>query len=48
MQEIYLKESEILGKTEMDKERELIRTIIKTREELKCNNRNFEYAKSGE
>ena len=28
----------------MEKEIELIKTIIKTREELKCNNRNFEYA----
>ena len=28
----------------MEKELELIRTIIKTREELKIANRNFEYA----
>lgn len=26
---------------------ELIKTIIKTREELKANNKNFEYAKDG-
>ena len=31
--------------TEIEKEIELIRTIIKTREELKSNNMNFEYAK---
>ena len=46
MQEEYVKESKILEKTEMDKEIELIRTIIKTREELKRNNQNFEYARS--
>jgi len=45
MQEEYRKEEKIIEKTEMEKEIELIRTIIKTREELKSNNKNFEYAK---
>ena len=40
----YVKEEKIKEKTEMDKERELIRTIIKTREDLKKLNQNFEYA----
>lgn len=44
MQEEYVREKKILEKTEMEREIELIRTIIKTREELKRDNRNFEYA----
>lgn len=40
----YIREQEIIEKTEMEKETELIKTIIKTREELKVANRNFEYA----
>lgn len=42
--EIYVKEEKIIEKTEIEKEKELIRTIIKTREELKMANHNFEYA----
>lgn len=42
--EIYIKEEKIVEKTEIEKEIELIRAIIKTREELKIANRNFEYA----
>ena len=45
MQEEYRREFEIKEKTEIEKEIELIRTIIKTREELKSDNKNFEYAK---
>lgn len=45
MQEEYKKEEKIVEKTELEKEMELIRSIIKTREELKSNNKNFEYAK---
>ena len=45
MQEEYIKEVKIIEKTEIEKEIELIRAIIKTREELKSNNMNFEYAK---
>lgn len=41
----YVREEKIREKTEIEKEIELIKTIIKTREELKANNRNFEYAK---
>lgn len=40
----YVKEQKIVEKTEMEKEIELIKCIIKTREELKMDNRNFEYA----
>ena len=42
--EYYVREEKIVEKTEIEKEVELIRTIIKTREELKAANRNFEYA----
>ncbi len=44
MQEKYVKEEKIVEKTEVDREVELIRTIINTREQLKKDNRNFEYA----
>ena len=44
MQEEYIKEQKIEEKTEIEKEIELIKTIIKTREELKRDNINFEYA----
>lgn len=44
MQEEYIKEQKIEQKTELEKEIELIKNIIKTREELKIDNRNFEYA----
>lgn len=42
--EYYVREEKITEKTEIEKEKELIRTIIKTREDLKAANRNFEYA----
>lgn len=42
--EYYVREQEIIEKTEMEKEKELVRAIIKAREELKAANRNFEYA----
>lgn len=44
MQEEFKREELIEEKTELDREIELIRNIIKTREELKDNNINFEYA----
>ena len=44
MQEEYVKEEKIVEKSELEKEIELIKTIIKTREELKIANKNFEYA----
>ena len=44
MQEEYRREQKITEKTEYEKEIEFIKTIIKTREELKSNNKNFEYA----
>ena len=46
MQEEYQRESFIKNKTELDKEIELIRNRIKTREELKNNNKNFELAEN--
>ncbi|MCI8412198.1 MAG: hypothetical protein HFJ40_07245 [Clostridia bacterium] len=45
MQEEYIREKEISEKSEVEKEIELIKTIIRTREELKVANRNFEYAR---
>ena len=42
--ESYVREQKIIEKTEMEKETELIKSIIKAREELKVANRNFEYA----
>lgn len=36
----------MVERTELQREEELIMSIIKTREELKNNNRNFEYAES--
>ena len=43
--EFYIKEGKIVEKSEIDKEIELIKSIIKTREELKAANSNFEFAK---
>ena len=42
--EYYIKEKNIAEKTEIEKEIELIKAIIKTREDLKNANKNFEYA----
>ena len=42
--EYYVREERIIEKTEIEKETELVRAIIKTREELKVANCNFEYA----
>ncbi len=47
MQEEYKKEIKIIDKNEQEQEIELIKTIIKTREELKCDNKNFEHATDG-
>ena len=43
--EYYVRENRIVEKTEIEKEIELVKNIIKTREELKIANCNFEYAK---
>lgn len=45
MQDEYIKEQKISDRTEIEKEMELIKNIINTREELKTYNNNFEYAK---
>ncbi len=42
--EYYVREEKIIEKTEIEKETELVKAIIKTREELKVANCNFEYA----
>lgn len=47
MQEEFQREQLIKEKTELDREIELIKNIIKTREELKIDNKNFEYAEMG-
>lgn len=44
MEQEYKKEEIIKNKNELDREIELVRNIIKTREELKNNNKNFEFA----
>ena len=44
MIEEYRKEEKIIEKTEIEKEIEIVKNIIKTREELKSANKNFEYA----
>ncbi len=44
MKSEYIKETIILDKDDKQKEDELIMSIIKTREELKIANINFEYA----
>ncbi|MCF0124581.1 MAG: DUF2508 family protein [Clostridia bacterium] len=45
MYDEYEKEQIIKEKTEAEREIELIKTIIQTREALKTNNINFEFAK---
>ena len=47
MQEEFQREQLIKDKTELDREIELIKNIIKTREELKSDNKNLEYAEMG-
>ena len=44
MQNGYIRETNIIEKTEQEKETELIKTIIQVREDLKMANKNFEYA----
>lgn len=44
MQEEYLMEKMIKGKTDKERETELMRTIIETKEKLKIARSNFEYA----
>lgn len=44
MQEEYLKETHIIQKTEEELDIELIKSIIRTKQELQNSNRNFEFA----
>lgn len=46
MQEEYKKEGKIKDRNELERETELIKNIIKTRNELKNNNKNFEFAEN--
>ena len=46
MQEAFYREVIIKDKNELEKEKELIKNIVETREALKNNNRNFEFAES--
>lgn len=44
MQNEYIRDNTIEEKNEIEKEMELIKLIIKTREDLKNSNNNYEYA----
>lgn len=44
MEDIYVKETNIIEKTEMEKEQELIQNIMKTSTELEIANSNFNFA----
>ena len=46
MREEYVREKKIKDKTDKDKEKELLISILKAREELKQINKNFELADS--
>ena len=46
MQEAFYREVIIKDKNELEKEKELIKNIVETREALKNNNINFEFAES--
>ena len=46
MLEEYRKEQKIIERDEFQKEKDLIKIIIKTRDEIKNANNNFEYADS--
>ena len=48
MEEEYIKESLIIDKTEIEKEDEIIRSIIRAKNDLETARRNFEYAKSND
>lgn len=44
MREGYIKEEKLIEKTEIQKEMDIITDIVKTQNELKVANKNFEYA----
>lgn len=44
MQEEYIKEKELIERTEEELDIELIKSIIKTKQDLKNSNRNYEFA----
>lgn len=46
MQEAFYREVIIKDKNELEREKELIKNIVETRETLKNNNKNFEFAES--
>ncbi|MCI8654820.1 MAG: DUF2508 family protein [Clostridia bacterium] len=47
MQEQYIKDEKIKEKTDKEKEQELVKNIVKTRERLKLLDKNFECAENG-
>ena len=46
MEQEFIKEELIEEKTELIRESELIKNIVKTREDLKTHNKNFEFAET--
>jgi hypothetical protein len=48
MQEEFFKETKIIEKTEIEKEEELISSIIKVKRDLKVARQNFDYAKEND
>lgn len=48
MQDEYIKENLIIDKSELEKEEEIIRNIIRAKKDLETARRNFEYAKSND
>ncbi len=44
MREGYIREEKLIEKTEIQKEMDIITDIVKTQNELKVANKNFEYA----
>ena len=48
MEEQYIKETTIIESSELEKEEELIRNIVRAKRDLETARRNFEYAKSND
>ena len=44
MQEEYIRDNKIMEKTDIEKEMELVKNIIKVNEEIKAANSNFQFA----
>ena len=48
MKEEYVKETKLIELTEVEKEEDLIFNIIKTKKDLECARKNFEFAFTGD